>query len=48
MPTSTQIASHRGGAILWPENSLMAFRAALATGAEQLELDVHLTADGEV
>ena len=48
MPTSTQIASHRGGAILWPENSLMAFRGTLATGAEQLELDVHLTADGEV
>lgn len=39
------IASHRGGARLWPENSLTAFRAALRLPAEQLELDVHLTAD---
>jgi glycerophosphoryl diester phosphodiesterase len=45
---STEIASHRGGAILWPENSLAAFRQALALPAEQLEIDVHLTADGEV
>jgi glycerophosphoryl diester phosphodiesterase len=44
----TQIASHRGGAILWPENSALAFRQALALPAEQLELDVHLSADGEV
>ncbi len=39
---------HRGGAALWPENSLTAFRNALALGARILELDVHLTADGEV
>ncbi|MBK1658643.1 glycerophosphodiester phosphodiesterase [Paracraurococcus ruber] len=44
----TDIASHRGGAFLWPENSLLAFREALALPAEQLELDVHLSADGEV
>jgi glycerophosphoryl diester phosphodiesterase len=43
----TEIASHRGGAFLWPENSLVAFRQALALPAEQLELDVHLSADGE-
>src|SRR3954466_14143503 len=43
----TDIASHRGGAFLWPENSLLAFRNALALPAEQLELDVHLSADGE-
>jgi glycerophosphoryl diester phosphodiesterase len=42
----TQIASHRGGAFLWPENSALAFRQALALPAEQLELDVHLSADG--
>jgi glycerophosphoryl diester phosphodiesterase len=41
-----QIASHRGGAFLWPENSALAFRQALALPAEQLELDVHLSADG--
>lgn len=44
----TEIASHRGGAFLWPENSLLAFRNALALPAEHLELDVHLSADGEV
>ena len=44
--TRTEIASHRGGAFLWPENSLLAFRNALALPAEQLELDVHLSADG--
>jgi glycerophosphoryl diester phosphodiesterase len=41
-------AAHRGGALLWPENSLLAFRNALALGADYLELDVHLTRDGEV
>ncbi|HYZ34031.1 MAG TPA: glycerophosphodiester phosphodiesterase family protein, partial [Crenalkalicoccus sp.] len=43
----TQIAAHRGGAILWPENSLLAFRNALALPVEQLELDVHASAEGE-
>lgn len=42
----TAIASHRGGALLWPENSFFAFHQALALPAEQLELDVHLSADG--
>lgn len=41
-------AAHRGGALLWPENSLLAFRNALALGADYLEMDVHLTRDGEV
>jgi glycerophosphoryl diester phosphodiesterase len=40
--------AHRGGAARWPENSLTAFRNAIALGATILELDVHLTADGEV
>jgi glycerophosphoryl diester phosphodiesterase len=40
--------AHRGGAAQWPENSLTAFRNAIALGAKILELDVHLTADGEV
>lgn len=47
MTRRTEIASHRGGAFLWPENSLLAFRHALALPAEQLELDVHASADGE-
>ena len=40
------VAAHRGGARLWPENSLRAFREALALGVDLLELDVHRTADG--
>lgn len=42
------VAAHRGGSLLWPENSLLAFRNALALGVDYLETDVHLTADGEV
>ena len=41
-------AAHRGGAGLWPENSLLAFGNAVALGADYLELDVHLSRDGEV
>jgi glycerophosphoryl diester phosphodiesterase len=42
-----EIASHRGGAFLWPENSMLAFRKALAWPAEQIEFDVHASAEGE-
>lgn len=40
------ICAHRGGALLWPENSLTAFRAALALPIDEVECDVHLSADG--
>jgi glycerophosphoryl diester phosphodiesterase len=43
----TEIIAHRGGAILWPENSMQAFRQAIAAGVDQVECDVHLSADGE-
>ena len=43
----TEIIAHRGGAILWPENSMAAFRGAIAAGADAVECDVHLSADGE-
>ncbi len=42
----TAICAHRGGALLWPENSLSAFRAALQLPIEEVECDVHLSADG--
>ncbi len=44
----TLLAAHRGGASLWPENSLLAFRNAGALGADYFELDVHMSGDGEV
>lgn len=47
-PKRTLLAAHRGGALLWPENSLLAFRNAIALGVNFLELDVHLSRDGEL
>lgn len=38
--------AHRGGALLAAENSAEAFRAARAAGAELVETDVRLSADG--
>jgi glycerophosphoryl diester phosphodiesterase len=43
----TLLAAHRGGSLLWPENSLLAFRNAIALGADFIEFDVHLSKDGE-
>src|SRR5436190_21226698 len=40
-----QIVAHRGNARDCPENTLPAFRSALALGVRHLELDVQLTAD---
>lgn len=42
----TEIASHRGGAAIWPENSEAAFRGTAALAVEQIEFDVQMTADG--
>jgi glycerophosphoryl diester phosphodiesterase len=43
-----QFAAHRGGSLLWPENSLLAFGNAVELGADYVEFDVHLSRDGEV
>jgi glycerophosphoryl diester phosphodiesterase len=40
------IAAHRGGAGLWPENSLTAFRNAIRLPVDLIELDVHRCKDG--
>lgn len=40
------LVAHRGDAQDCPENTLPAFRSALACGLRYLELDVHLSADG--
>ncbi len=44
----TQIASHRGGALLWPENSRIAFENTAGLAVQQVEFDVHPTADGRL
>lgn len=40
------IIGHRGASALAPENTLVAFKRALDVGADGLEFDVHLAADG--
>lgn len=44
--TRPQVFAHRGGCALGPENTIAAFDLGLAAGADGLELDVHLSADG--
>jgi glycerophosphoryl diester phosphodiesterase len=43
-----QVFAHRGGCDLGPENTIAAFDIGVAAGADGLELDVHLSADGTV
>lgn len=43
---STQVIAHRGASADHPENTVAAFRAAAEQGADWVELDARLTADG--
>lgn len=45
-PSARPIIGHRGASGEYPENTLVSFRQALEAGAEALELDVRLSADG--
>lgn len=40
------VMGHRGGAGLWPENSMHGFAHAVEMGVDVLEMDLHSTADG--
>ena len=44
----TKNFAHRGFSGRYPENTMLAFREAIAAGADGIELDVHLSRDGEV
>ncbi len=44
----TIIVGHRGAAAEAPENTMESFRLGLEAGADAIELDVHLTADGQL
>lgn len=45
-PDARLIVGHRGSSAQAPENTLPAFEAAVGRGADAVELDVRLTADG--
>jgi glycerophosphoryl diester phosphodiesterase len=45
-PAQRLVFAHRGGAKLAPENTMAAFDNGLACGADGIECDVHLSADG--
>jgi glycerophosphoryl diester phosphodiesterase len=44
----TLIVAHRGASAEAPENTMEAFRLGVEAGADAIELDVHLTADGQL
>jgi len=47
-PSRPQVFAHRGGCELGPENTIATFDLGMSAGADGLELDVHLSADGIV
>jgi glycerophosphoryl diester phosphodiesterase len=42
------VIAHQGGDGLWPGDTLVAFEHAAELGADVLEMDVHMSADGEL
>lgn len=44
----TIVVAHRGASAQAPENTMEAFQLAVEAGADAIELDVHLTADGQL
>lgn len=42
------VAAHRGASRYAPENTVSAFEKAMSMGAKAIELDVHLTSDGQL
>ena len=42
------VAAHRGWSEKYPENTMLAYRKAAKLGVDQIEIDVRVTADGEL
>ncbi len=42
------VIAHRGYNAKYPENTLLAFEKSIEVGADYVELDVHLSGDGEI
>jgi glycerophosphoryl diester phosphodiesterase len=45
-PTKPLVVAHRGASVEQPENTIPAFEAAIEAGADAVEFDVRMTADG--
>ncbi len=43
-----EVAAHRGNVAEFPENTMPAFRSAYDIGVDMIELDMHMTKDGEI
>ena len=48
MRLSPLVCAHRGRSSLFPENTMIAYEAAIEVGADFMELDVRRTVDGEL
>lgn len=44
----TKNIAHRGFCNIYPENTMLAFQKAVEAGCDGIEMDVHLTRDGEI
>lgn len=45
-PAKPLVVAHRGASVEYPENTIEAFEAAIELGADAVEFDVRMTADG--
>lgn len=43
-----EVAAHRGNVADFPENTMAAYKSAYEIGADMIELDLHMTKDGEI
>ena len=43
-----EVAAHRGNVAEFPENTMSAYNSAYEIGADMIELDLHMTKDGEI
>ena len=43
-----EVAAHRGNVAECPENTMLAYKSAYEIGADMIELDLHMTKDGEI
>ena len=46
--TAPQVIAHQGGDGIWPGDTLFAFEKAVEVGTDVLEMDAHITKDGQI